>query len=138
MRSIVLSAIVGEEPARYSPPPWSAALLPVIVLFTIVGWESACLASPAFDAATFLGQLRNVALSGVERSEAVEDLAGLFRREYLKAGPATNSRELAVYEALVLARHALQAARGAGHSNGQASGRVLRLAEAGLQRLEDI
>jgi hypothetical protein len=104
---------------------------------TILGWESACLASPAFDAATFLGQLLKVALSGVEGSEAIEHLAGHFRREYLQAGPATDSRELAVYEALVLARHALYAARGAGHSNGRASGRVARLAEAGLQRLED-
>ena len=104
---------------------------------TILGWEAACLASPAFDAATFLGQLRNVSLSAAEGTEALEHLAGVFRREYLQAGPATNSRELAVYEALVLARHALQAARGAGHSSGVVSGRVLRLAEAGLQRLED-
>ena len=104
---------------------------------TILGWEAACLASPALDAATFLGQLRNVSLSGAQGTETVEHLAGHFRREYLQAGPATNSKELAVYEALVLARHALQAARGAGHSNGVVSGRVLRLAEAGLQRLED-
>ncbi len=102
---------------------------------TIVEWEAACLASPAFDAATFLGRLRSLAVFSKGGTEAIEHLAGAFRQEYLQRGSATTSRDLAMYESLVLARHALQAARRTG-SNGQVSGRVLRLAEAGLHRLE--
>lgn len=103
---------------------------------TILEWDGLCLASPALDAATFLGRLRRGPLSRPGHGRAIENLAHVFRRRFLRLDPGVSPSELAAYEAMVLARHAVQAARRRRSRSGASTRRAARLIEAARQRLE--
>ncbi len=103
---------------------------------TILEWDGLCLASPALDAATFLGRLRRGPLTRPGHGQAIENLAHVFRRKFLRLAPGVTGAELAAYESLVLARHAVRAARRPRRRAGATARRIARLVEAARQRLE--
>ncbi len=103
---------------------------------TILEWDGLCLASPALDAATFLGRLQRRPLIRPGHGRAIESLARVFRREFLRLDPGVSPSELAAYEALVLAGHAVRAARRPRLRSGASTRRVARLIEAARQRIE--
>lgn len=102
----------------------------------ILDWDRLCLASPALDAANFLGRLRCCRLCKPHPGEQAEHLASVFRREFMSRDPVVTERELAAYESLVLARQAIRVARLSGRRSGTAARRVQRLIEAALDRIE--
>ena len=103
---------------------------------TILEWDGLCLASPALDAATFLGRLRRGPLLRPGHGHDLENLAHHFRHEFLRLDPGVSVEELAAYESLVLARHAVRVARRPRRRAGATTRRVARLIEAARQRLE--
>lgn len=102
----------------------------------ILDWGRMCLASPALDAASFLARLRCGHLCRPTRGRAIEELADLFRSEFLAGDPDVTSDTLAAYEALMLARQAIRVARRRGQQRGTATRRVHRLLDAAFQHLE--
>ena len=76
---------------------------------TILGWGGLCLAPRALDAATFLARLRRAPLRRPGRARTLEDLADVFRAEFLRQGSGLAAEELAVYEAMALTDRALLA-----------------------------
>ncbi len=102
----------------------------------ILDWGRMCLASPALDAASFLGRLRCAHLCRPTRGRGIEHLADVFRREFLAGGPAVTPDELAAYEALLLARQAVRIARHPLRGGGGATRPVRRLLRTALQHLE--
>jgi aminoglycoside phosphotransferase (APT) family kinase protein len=103
---------------------------------TILDWGRMCLASPALDAASFLARLRWGHLCRPTTGRTIEDLADVFRSEFLAGGPAVTADTLAAYEALMLARQAVRIARRPVRRGGAASRQVSRLLKAALKRLE--
>ncbi len=99
----------------------------------ILDWGRMCLASPALDAASFLGRLRCRHVCRPAKGRVIEHLADVFRREFLAGDPAVTPDELAAYEALLLARQAVRIARrpAAGGTR-----QVRRLLQAALRQLE--
>ncbi len=103
---------------------------------TILDWGRMCLASPALDAANFLGRLRSAHLCGPKKGQDAENLADLFRGEFLARNPALNKLDLAAYESLVLARQAARLARRPVRRGRAATRRVHRLVRAALDGLQ--
>jgi hypothetical protein len=78
---------------------------------TLLDWDGLTLAHPALDAASFLCRLRRAPITEPGKASELEWLAEIFRREFLAREPEVSRRELALYEALVLADSALRASR---------------------------
>ena len=102
----------------------------------ILDWGWMCLASPALDAASFLGRLRCGHLCRPTKGRGIEHLADVFRREFLAGNPAVTPNELAAYEALLLTRQAVRIARRPAQGGGGATRQVRRLLQTALQQLE--
>jgi hypothetical protein len=78
---------------------------------TLIDWDGLTLAHPALDAASFLCRLRHEPITQPGKSQALEGLAEVFRREFLAYEPEISPYELALYEALVLMDLILRALR---------------------------
>jgi len=72
----------------------------------LTGWDQLCMSSPALDAATFIGRLRQAPIQHPGRACHLAELAEAVRCRACKTLQVA-SAELAVYEAIVLVRHAL-------------------------------
>ena len=100
---------------------------------TIVDWERLCMAPRALDAATLLGRLRQIPVIRPGRARPMEDLADVFRGEFLRCRGDLDPAELTVYESMALTTRALRAARRPGRLM---IGRAVRLLTAARETLE--
>jgi hypothetical protein len=77
---------------------------------TLIDWDGISLASPALDAATFLGRLEREPRRRPGAAPELARMAGAFRRAFLEGRPAL-ARDLDLYESLVLTEQVLRALR---------------------------
>jgi thiamine kinase-like enzyme len=99
----------------------------------LVDWDGISMASPALDAATFLGRLLKEPRSGGRPAPELEQIGATFRRTFLEDRPECAS-QLDLYEGLVLTEQVLRCFRRS-REDEQTAREVRHLAAAAAQML---
>jgi hypothetical protein len=97
---------------------------------TIIDFDGLCMASPSLDAANFICRLRDARITQPDAPAELEQLADLFRAEFVRHEPHVRNDELTCYEALVLSETALRLFRRPGRGNELAERVAMLIAES--------